>query len=35
MARQTVDSMVLERLQSKKSVQEILVEAMKRKATSV
>lgn len=31
MARQTVDSMVLERLQSKKSVQEILVEAMKRK----
>jgi SNF2 family DNA or RNA helicase len=34
MARQTVDSMVLERLQSKKSVQEILVEAMKRKATS-
>jgi hypothetical protein len=26
--------MVLERLQSKKSVQEILVEAMKRKATS-
>ena len=34
MARQTVDSMVLERLQSKKSVQEILIEAMKRKATS-
>jgi len=31
MARQTVDSMVLERLQSKKSVQEILIEAMKRK----
>lgn len=34
MARQTVDSMVLERLQSKKTVQEVLVEAMKRKATS-
>lgn len=33
MARQTVDSMVLERLQSKKTVQEVLVEAMKRKAS--
>jgi SNF2 family DNA or RNA helicase len=31
MARQTVDSMVLERLRSKKTVQEVLVEAMKRK----
>ena len=31
MARNTVDNMVLGRLQSKKSVQEILLEALKRK----
>jgi SNF2 family DNA or RNA helicase len=31
MARNTVDNMVLGRLQSKKSVQEIMLEALKRK----
>ena len=31
LARDTVDDMVMERLQSKKSVQEILLEAMKRR----
>lgn len=32
MARDTVDSMILERLQTKKTVQEILLEALKRKS---
>jgi hypothetical protein len=32
LARHTVDDLVMDRLSSKKSVQEILLEAMKRKA---
>jgi hypothetical protein len=31
MARDTVDDMILERLRSKKTVQEVLLEALKRK----